>query len=513
VAAPPGIVDRVIGSVSPAWQLRRIRARHAADLLQRHYEAANVGRRTQGWAQAGTDANTANAGAALARVRNVARDLVRNNGYAESALTTIADHAIGWGISPRLGKASNAALDAWRKWAESTDCDADGRCDFYGLQKLIMRSIVESGEVLIRRRRRLASDGFALPMQLQVLEADFLDASRTAQLPNGGKIIQGVEFDPIGRRVAYWLFPKHPGAAIINTVQASLFPASARVDAAEILHIYKPNRPGQVRAITWFAPVLVRFKDFDEYEDAALMKAKIAACLAVVTSDVDGSNMPLGTADPSTEPEIDTLSPGAILNIAPGRTVEVVQPPNSGDYPEFSKVSLRAIATGLGVTYEDLTGDYQNLPFSAARMSRLRHWARVEDWRWRLIVPQLCAPVWKWAMQDAFLLTGVQGPDVIEWTAPPLPMLDPDKEGLAYMRNVRAGLQTLSEAIRERGGDPRTQLEEMAADNKLLDELGIVLDSDPRYMTQAGQAQPAPTTTASSAGAEAPAIAGSEVGA
>jgi hypothetical protein len=34
----------------------------------------------------------------------------------------------------------------------------------------------------------------------------------------------------------------------------------------------------------------------------------------------------------------------------------------------------------------------------------------------------------------------------------------------------------------------------MAADNETLDELGLLLDSDPRRMTQAGQAQSATTS-------------------
>jgi capsid protein len=71
------------------------------------------------------------------------------------------------------------ALDAWKAWAGTTACDADGRHDFYGLQKLVMRAIVESGEVLVRRRFRLPEDGLPIPMQLQILEADYIDTSRT----------------------------------------------------------------------------------------------------------------------------------------------------------------------------------------------------------------------------------------------------------------------------------------------------------------------------------------------
>jgi hypothetical protein len=172
--------------------------------------------------------------------------------------------------------------------------------------------------------------------------------------------VQGVEFDVLGKRSAYWLFREHPGAA------TSYGGVSARIPASEILHIYLPGRPGQVRAISWFAPVLLRFKDFDEFEDATLMKQKVAACLAVLVTDVDGANTALGTTT-TDDPMVDTLSPGMIANIPPGRSVDVVAPPQSADYPTYASTVLRAIATGIGVSYEDLTGDYTNLPLGAGR--------------------------------------------------------------------------------------------------------------------------------------------------
>jgi lambda family phage portal protein len=479
-----GWIDRAVGYLAPRWQLQRVRAKIATDLVLRHYEGASAGRRTQGWRRGNSDANAATA-PFTARLRDVARDLVRNNPHAESALNTIVDHTVSWGIAAKPKPMNRRALDTWQAWAGTTACDADGRTDFAGLQKLVMRAVVESGEVLVRRRLRLPSDGLPIPLQLQVLEGDFIDTLKHGiTLPNGGRIVYGIEFDAIGRRVAYWLFPEHPG----NSAWPSI--ASQRVPADGVLHVYKPTRPGGARGASWFAPVLVRFKDFDEYEDATLMKQKIAACLAVITSDIDGTATPLGTADDTQSPSVDQLEPGGIINVPPGRSIEVVQPPSVSDYPEYSKVTLRAIATGLGVTYEDLTGDYQNLPFSAARMSRLRHHARVEDWRWRTLIPQLCDPVWSWAMQAA-AVAGLVPADwpVARWTPPPLPMLEPDKEGLAYQRNIRSGLQTLSDAIRERGYDPEELFDEMAADNAVLDALGLKLDSDPRYLTQAGQMQ------------------------
>ena len=478
-----------MSAVAPQWGLKRQRARIASALLthtleQRHYEAASGGRRTMGWRKSSADANAA-IGPALHSLRASARDLVRNNPYAASILNTIADHTVGTGIVPSSENAKAMAL--WKRWAETTACDADGRNDIYGLQKLVMRTVVESGECLVRRRWRRMEDGLPIPLQLQVLDPDFLDTTKDQQtLPNGGRIVQGVEFDALGRRVGYWLFKEHPGSAYsaggLNT---------SRIPASEILHVFKQASPGQVRGPSWFAPTLLRFKDFDELEDAVLMKQKIAACLAVFYTDVDGTNERLGVVsdEEQLDDDVDMLEPGIIKNVPPGRSVEIVQPPSVDEYPEYSKTVLRAIATGMGATYEDTTGDYADMPFSAARMSRIRHWAGVDDWRWRTEIPQFCAPVWGWMVEAGRIMLEVSGDAEAEWTAPPMPMVDPVNEGLAYQRNIRTGIQTLFEVLRERGFRPAAVLAEHKAVAEMLDKLGLKLDCDARYLTQAGQLQ------------------------
>ncbi len=488
----PNWLDRAIGFVAPRASLQRARARMAMNNLaglQRHYEAAAAGRRTSGWRRSSADANGA-IGPALGLLRDQARDLVRNNPYAESAISTIADHAVGWGLTAKTKPKNLNVETAWKEWAETTLCDADGVCDFYGLQKLVMRTVVEAGEVLVRRRFRRVDDGFPVPMQIQVLDPDFIDTGknvvRTAQ---GGSITQGIERDAIGRRVAYWLFQDHPGG---NTGIG--LGGSVPVAAQNVRHIFRPTRAGQLRALTWLAPIILRLRDFDEFEDATLMKQKIAACLAVITSDPDGSGSPLGEAGAGTSPEapeVDQIEPGAILNIRPGRSVEVVQPPQVREYGDYARTQLRAIATGIGVTYEDLTGDYADMPFSAARMSRIRHWARVEDWRWRILIPQMCEPVFGWWLEAALIMNRVTDTESlnVEWTGSPAPLVDPVNEGLAFQRNVRAGIQSLPDAIRERGYDPTDLMQEIQDSNADLDRRGILLDSDPRNMTQAGQLQ------------------------
>lgn len=485
-------LDRAIGSVAPRMGLRRLRARLAFELLARHYEANSGGYRTQSWSRGSGDANAA-AGTGLS-LREHARDLVRNNPHAASAVATIVDHTVGWGVtaSPKKDSAPKAAInvarDRWTAWAETTACDADGRQNLYGLQRQFDETIVVAGECLARRRWRLPSDNLPLPVQIQLLEPDHLDTARDGiGTASGGRIIHGVEYDGIGRRVAYWLFPEHPGANFAG----GGFGASRRIPASEIIHGFRPDRPGQGRGVSWFAPVILPLKEFDGYQDATAVKQRIAACLALITTDVDGTAPTIGKADPA-NPELDGIYPGMIANLAAGRSVEVVNPPSVSEHESYCRVSLQQIAAGLGVTYEDLTGSYQGLPFSAARMSSLRHWGRVHTWRWNMLIPQFCEPVWGWAMEAAMIMNLIAEAPTAQWTAPPAPMIDPGTEGLAFQRNIRSGIQTLSEAIRERGYDPDELLEEMAEDWKKLDKLGLILDSDPRKMTQAGQAQGTP---------------------
>ena len=476
-------VDRFALAVSPSWGRNRLRARMQAAIIARHFEAAASGRRTDGWHRTSTDANAAN-GPALGRLRDQARDLVRNNAWAKNTIRVVSDHTVGWGISAKA-PARPDLDEVWRSWAESLACDSAGLLDFAGLQALVLKTIVESGEVLVRRRRRRIEDGLPLPLQLQVLEPDFLDTAKDGLVGEaGGPIIQGVEFDKLGRRAAYWLFDRHPGGNLLGTF------ASRRIPASEILHVFEVERAGQVRGVSWFAPAVVNLRDFDEFEDASLMRQKIAACFAAFVTDVDGAGATLGEQSPTND-LVETLEPGLVSYLKPGQSVEFGTPPmvqNDG----FTERQLRRIAAAMGVTYEDMTGDYSRANFSSARMARIKHWAHVEAWRWKMLVPRFCAGVWAWAMEAGALAGLVKdGGELVRarWTAPPMPMLEPDKEGLALTRLVRSGAMTPSEMVRERGGDPDTHWDEYQADMKELDKRGIWLDSDVRRTSQAGLTQ------------------------
>jgi len=485
------VLDRVITWFAPQWGHHRVRAR----LAIRHFESASVGRRTDGYHRLATDANAA-AGNALTTLRAQARDLVRNNPWARQGLRRLVANTVGWGIRPKaVGRGADVATQRWRDWAETTQCDAAGRLTMYGLQKLAMRTIVESGEVLIRRRWRLPEDGLAVPMQLQILEPDFLDAGRDGYLGEaGGPIVQGVEFDAIGRRVAYWLFDRHPGSTGPIGTGGKISAVSRRIPADGILHVYDQERAGQVRGPSWFASVDVLLHDFGDFQDATIVRQKIAAYLAAFVTDLDGTgNDALGQrgTDGQSGQATETFEPGMIVPLQPGKNVTFPNPPSTSDYEPFSAAALRGVAAGLGTTYEDLTGDLSEVIFSSGRMGRIAHQQDVHDWRWNMLIPQFCVPTWDWMITAIKLEQGIDVAATAEWHPAPMPLLDVDKESMAYQRRVRNGQLTWPQMVRELGEDPDRMLDEIEAFNKEVDRRGIRLDCDPRNLTVAGQAQQA----------------------
>ena len=146
-------LDRSIGFISPKAHLYNA-------FLTRKYEGADAGRRTKGWNTRVTSAN-AEVSTASTTLRARSRDLVRNNPYAAHGMEVIANNVVGKGIKTQIKVDTRATVsnrekalnNIWRTWAETTACDYEGTHTLAGLQRLCMRAVAESGEVIIRRRR------------------------------------------------------------------------------------------------------------------------------------------------------------------------------------------------------------------------------------------------------------------------------------------------------------------------------------------------------------------------
>lgn len=463
-------IDRTVAYLSPAAGLRRVQMRALLDSVgQRSYAAAQTNRRTAGWQRYSTSAN-AEVATALSKVRDSSREAVRNNPHAKRAISILTAKSIGTGIRARVPEGAKAA------WDEFVDnCDASRTFDLNGLQSLIARAGYESGECLVRRIRTTQG---RVPLQLQVLESDYIDGTKNGLQDNGLMAIAGVEINQYGAPQNYWLYEHHPG----DTLASPLSYKSHRVPATDVLLFGERERPGQLRCMPRLATTLMRLNEYDDWRDAVMLKKKIEACFVAFVSGDSGSGTVVGENQTETDTDdgrrTETMAPGMIKYLRDGQEVDFGNPSAAID-GGFSKEELHAIAVGAGLTYEQLTGDLSQVNYSSIRAGMADFVDLVEMYRWIQFIPQVMRPIRDWFLDAGWTQGTLRSPSYsFIWTPPAWPYVNPVDDIKANKEEIRGGLQSLSEKIRQRGYDPVEVFKELASDRETLAKLGIKVDTD-----------------------------------
>lgn len=473
-------LDRVILAVAPVAAVKRARARQIA----MHYDAAVLDARTAHRRASGADADAANQ--QRARLSGLARDMIRNTPYAARAQQVIANNVVGDGIIPRIAGLDKNLTDEGQSYVErmldTTAIDYDGQQNLYGLQRIAMNAVVDAGEALIVHRGNWAGD-----LRLQVLEADYLDTSRDG-LPGefGGWVHDGIEYDRSGKRIGYWLYDQHPGASMLRPdlgLQSSFFPAN------RVAHLFRQDRPGQMRGVSWYSSIMLPLQDLGDYHDAELMRHKVAATFAGFRRVGDAAARGPGDAEALAE-----LRPGLIQDIGPDEEVTFPTPPVAGDFDPFSRAVLRSVAAGLGITYEALTGDLSNVNFSSARMGRVEMDRNISSWQWTMVIPQMLDPVAVWFraawaahnQRDSVKIHGAR----IEWQPPHRVLVDPTREIPALIEAIRGGLTSRRAVVRSQGFDPERLERDIAEENRIADVLKLRFESDYRHASAPAAQRP-----------------------
>lgn len=457
------------------------------------FEGAMQNRRLIAWKATQENINSLLAsGGDLLRAR--ARQIVRSNPYASNAADSFVANAVGAGIVPSSLLSDTVLKDelqrVWLAWTD--EADADDLTDFYGLQAMAARAMFEAGECFVRFRPRRPEDGLTVPLQLQLLESEHLPFEKNEIGTNGNQIRCGVEFDKIGRRVAYHFYRKHPGDATDQSSKGEI----VRVPASEVLHIYRPQRPGQIRGVPWISPALVKLYLLDQYDDAELDRKKVAALFAgFITKNAPEDNL-LGEGAPDAAgAAIAGLSPGTMQVLLPGEDVKFSSPADvGGSYEMFQYRTLLAIAAALGVPYTNVTGDLKAANYSSIRAGTVEFRRRMDQFQHATLIYQLCRPVWKRWLETAVLSGALNFPGfasdpvkyaAVKWITPKWEWVDPLKDRQAEKIAQECGWKAPSDIIEAEGYDVDETYRRIAADQKRAEALGIRLGKP--------EAQPAST--------------------
>lgn len=460
-------------------------------LARATYEAGSVVPRTSDWQPPDPSANVATATAATIRQR--CRDAMRNDSWARAIVETFVDDVVGWGIKP-LSRAPDetfrqALQRRWEDW--SAVADADNVLDFAGLEALAVRQVVVDGEVFVRLRRRKPEDHLPVPLQIQLLPAEVCPAEHTVPVSQGGnRIKQGIEYDAIGRRVAYWFRESVPGEDDVVSSSARLH----RVPATEVLHLFEPLRPGQRRGVSMLAPALVRLHELDKFADATLLRLQLSTMVVATLKSTLGAD---ATFDPITGEKISEttpegrpvlrLAPGTFQQLGLGEELSFNNPPAPAyTYSEFVKNELRAAGAALGVPFEAFSHEWTGQNDRIARVTLNQYRRRVHRFLWSIVVPQFLRPAWNaWyqlaVLQSNMSTTGITADsDRVTFAPHAHAYVHPVQDVQSYREAIRSGLTSRAAAVAETGEDAEVIDAQIASDNARADKLGLKLDSDGR---------------------------------
>lgn len=481
------------------------------------FEAGRMGRRLGSWIPSRVHVNTLinqSGSNTLAR----ARFLARNNGYATSAVECFAANLVGAGIKPSWKSPlpvpdvdAAAAVPAataghnggppleddpakaaddqkrsvhklWARWV--SEADAEGVTDFYGIQKRVARELFIAGEIFVRLRPRRLADGLSIPLQIELYPSEQLPLWLNMPLDNGNWIRQGIEFDRIGRRVAYHFWKVNPG----DITLAPKFGERVRIPASQILHVFDPLEAGQIRGMSRLTPAIVTLWMLDLYDDAELERKKTAALFSVfvVRPDPDGEFFDKETTVREDDGAVGVkLEPGTSHVLFPGEDIKIANPADVGNsYEPFQYRTLVRICAALGLPYASTTGDLKGANYGSQRAGMIEARRRAEGLQKGVLIHQFCRPVFR-AFMDSAHIGGALDFDGyadnprdyldMEWIPPRWMWIDPLKDRQAEILAITAGLKARSQSIEEEGGDAAEVDQRIAEDAARADRLGIVI--------------------------------------
>lgn len=468
---PPNLLDKAIAYVAPRMAAQRMVARTQLALAG-GYTGGKVDRAALNRWTPGGGSPTADIIADLPMLRARSRDQMRNAPVALGALNTSVGHVVGTGLTytpaidaEYLGLDAEQA-EAWQcdtkrrfgAWAASLDCDIARRLNFYGIQELAFRSMLESGDTFVLTPR-VARAGSGARLALQLIEADRV--CNPNKSTDTDTLVDGVEIAPgTGEAIAYHVARKHPGDyRTVGNQWDRVASRGSSTGRQNVLHLFKSLRPGQLRGVPWIAPILEPLKQLNRYTDAELNAAVISGLFSVfIKMDPDAFDTIFdddakGALVDKSSGWSGEMESGKAINLLPGESIESSNPgrPNAQFDPFWSAI-VRQIGMALELPFEVLTMHFQS-SYSAARAALLMAWKGFRSRR-DFLATYLCQPVFELWLADEVAEGRIRAPGYFSsditraawsaaiWTGDGPGSIDPTKEVDAAQKRVDLGIST-----------------------------------------------------------------------
>jgi lambda family phage portal protein len=452
---------------------------------------------------------------------SVTTDLLTSNTAVATLVENFSVYAIGDGltlsarpnhealnISPEAARALSHEIETkWALWAKNpVECDASQRHTVHQLATANFKSWLLTGEGAFLMDWR-KGNGALTNTKVKLIDPRQIDQSITRVTDNGW-ILQGVQFDKVGRLVGYWIRPFVLGNFSMAP-QPVFVAARTSWGRARAVHNFDLLVPGQVRGLSPLIAALSPSHSKGTLREFTLAQAFIQSMTATtIESDMPTRqalgqfqvNDPLqGYTDGGASPEAwlaargafygeakVQLQPGVISHLAQGDKLKLhrSETPNA-TYDAFDKSLSRESAKAAGSSAEDLSGDYSQTSFSASRLA-MELPSRINDRRRMAIVRPFYQTVFASWLEEQMETGAIKLPDGAPefweakdaysnaiWRGKGKPTSDPLKTAQADVLELESGLTTLEAKLGERGLDFEEVIAQRKSEREALAAAGL----------------------------------------
>lgn len=456
------------------------------------------------------------------------RDLVRNTGYMQGAVSIHRDSIVGSQF--RLNSKPDYKIlgldDVWAQefqseveskfglYAESQDCwiDAARMNTLTGLVRMAIGGFFFGGEVLGTLEWMKAS-GRPYRTALQMIDPDRL--SNPNDMPDTEFLRRGVERNGYGAPDAYWIRVGHPNDVGfgLNAFKWRRVPVRKPWGRLMVMHIIEQLRPDQTRGIAEMVSVLKQMRMTNKFQDIVLQNAVVNATYAAAIESELPAELALesiGVGEQQTNGAAQMLANIAEYNsgarnisidgvkiphLYPNTKLKLMPAGSPGGVGEgFEQSLLRNVASSLGLSYEQFSRDYTQTNYSSARASMNETYKYMQSRKQSVADRVANVPYVGWLEEaiNSGEITSMprNAPNFYEklnkdayckatWIGASRGQIDEMKETQAAVLRIGSGLSTLEIECAKLGNDYREILEQQLREQTMKKAMGLEFNTAP----------------------------------
>lgn len=423
----------------------------------------------------------------------------------------------GWKSKKPFAKACQREFENWANDSRLLQ-DAEGHYNFGGMMWLAFRNLTgpdaECAGIIHYDEERQKLYNARWATFLTIVDPDRIQTPPTEVdktiKKDGYEVFEGKKLDKHGRMLGYWVSNKHPSEGISDPEDAgyTFVPRETSWGRAIGFHFFMKTRGGQQRGLTNLTTIIRAAANTDTLDDAMIGAAIVNQ---VLSTHIETSSSTAEAAERLAPSQSQINKGGSVtwdqkldyydkVKIQIGGTRIPVLPEGDkinmqavnraiGDPTQFRNGFLRQMASALGVSFEQLSQNFSDANYSAARAALLEVWRGVLTMR-RLFTAHVASLVYAAVIEEAIYKGRIELPPgappfqenraaytACAWTGPGMGWIDPQKEANAIKTLLELKLKSRAEAKAEMdGGDYLETFDQIEQEYFEAEERDFVLD-------------------------------------